>query len=403
MIKRKEKRFCPDCGLPAIFHFWTWIEGLIEHLIPNKFSNFVPKKIELWMEDLVEKLFISLHIITLKDDFSLKDIDFRSACFIEEARKQGIKIKAMKGPFGYMNHFQMQLGKKKFSFEGLPIADFLSKKNIELIDDKNWVKKKLKKEGFPFVPGRAFWFWEKQKAKKWAIKEIGFPLVVKPQAGSFSRHITTNIKSEEELNKAINKVIKYSPTFIVEEFMANTDVYRATVIDFKLKGCAERIAANVKGDGLHSISELIEIKNKHPYRGTARGNESPLCKIIVSKTTEKLLKEKNYSLDSVPSKGEIVYLEENPFVRLGADVIEVLEKTHPDNIKLFQDIAKFFEARVVGIDFLAEDIALSWKKQKCAVLELNSLPCIEIHQFPSSGKPQNIAAALVQMVFKYYL
>jgi cyanophycin synthetase len=37
------------------------------------------------------------------------------------------------------------------------------------------------------------------------------------------------------------------------------------------------------------------------------------------------------------------------------------------------------------------------------VLELNSVPCIEMHHFPSSGTPQNVAKALVDLFFKYYL
>jgi cyanophycin synthetase len=76
---------------------------------------------------------------------------------------------------------------------------------------------------------------------------------------------------------------------------------------------------------------------------------------------------------------------------------------HPDNIQLFKDIAKFFDIRLVGIDFLVPDISSSWQNQQCAVLELNSVPCIETHHFPSSGAPQNVANALVDLFFKYYL
>jgi len=58
---------------------------------------------------------------------------------------------------------------------------------------------------------------------------------------------------------------------------------------------------------------------------------------------------------------------------------------------------------LTGIDFLAQDIAVSWKEQPCAILELNSVPCIEVHHFPSSGAPTNPAKALADMFFKHYL
>jgi len=54
---------------------------------------------------------------------------------------------------------------------------------------------------------------------------------------------------------------------------------------------------------------------------------------------------------------------------------------------------------VVGIDFLCENISKSWKKQKCAILELNSVPSIELHHFPSAGVPQNVAKAMVDLFF----
>ena len=96
-------------------------------------------------------------------------------------------------------------------------------------------------------------------------------------------------------------------------------------------------------------------------------------------------------------------MQKDPFLKLGGDLVEETPKVHPDNIQLFRNIAKFFDIRVVGIDFLIKDVAHSWKNQECAVLELNSLPCIELHHFPSSGKPQNVADAIVSLFFKYYI
>ena len=84
-------------------------------------------------------------------------------------------------------------------------------------------------------------------------------------------------------------------------------------------------------------------------------------------------------------------------------MIEVTNKAHPENIQLFKEIAKFFDVRLVGIDFLAKNISLPWKKQKCGIIELNSLPCIDMHHFPTSGQPQNVAEKVVDLSLKYYL
>ncbi|MBI2577525.1 MAG: hypothetical protein HYV77_01635 [Candidatus Wildermuthbacteria bacterium] len=105
----------------------------------------------------------------------------------------------------------------------------------------------------------------------------------------------------------------------------------------------------------------------------------------------------------IPKNREIIYLQKDPFLKLGGDLVEVTPSIHRDNLKLFRDLARFFDIRITGIDFLAHDIGMSWKNQPCAVLELNSMPCIELHHFPSSGAPTNPAKALADMFFKYYL
>ena len=82
---------------------------------------------------------------------------------------------------------------------------------------------------------------------------------------------------------------------------------------------------------------------------------------------------------------------------------EVTDIAHPDNIQLFKDTAKIFDTRLVGLDFIVPEIEKSWKNQNCAILELNSVPCIELHHFPSSGEPKNVAGAVTNLFVKYYL
>ncbi len=389
----KGAKKCEDCGLTSIYHLQTWLDGLINQFTPFWLLKILPKKFQEFFNVLLEKNFIFLKLTSLKEDFNYSDIQPRSACFIKEAKKYGIKFKALYGPFGYTNYFQARLKDKTFRFESLPVADFLNRYPSQIIDDKKLVKQYLKKGNFPAAEGRAFWFWQKSKAINYGANKPGFPLVVKPRDGSVSRHVTTDIRNIQQLKQAINKAISYSPSFIVEKFIPDTFVFRATVIDFDFVACVKQIPANIVGDGLHTIRELIDIKN----------SEFNFYKIVENETTKELLKNKGCDFSSIPKKGEMVYLQKDPFLKLGGDLIEMTDYLHLDNFQLFRDIARFFDVRVVGIDFLAQDISLSWKNQTCAVLELNSAPCIEMHHFPSSGKPQNVAASLVNLVFRYYL
>ncbi len=397
---KNAKNFCKECNTPSSYHIQTWLDEFGEQL---SYKFYFSSKLENLLSLALEKFFIFLKLASLHEDFAPSDIQPRSYCFIKEARKRGVKFKALKGPSGFTNNFQAEANGKVLRFEGLPIADFASRFDIGLVDNKERTKKKLKKANLPVAEGRAFWFWQKNKAVDFGANKLGFPLVVKPRSGSVSRHVTTNIKGAGQLKEAIARALAYSPAFIVEKFISNTFVHRATVIDFDLTACVKQVPANVESDGISTIRKLIDEKNKKQNRDDLAQRNSLLHKIVENETTKKLLSEKGYNFFSVPENKEVVWLQEDPFLKLGGDLVELTRQVHPDNIKLFEDTAKLFDIRVVGIDFLCRDISASWQSQPCAILELNSLPCIEMHHFPSSGAPQNVAKALVNLLFKYYL
>ena len=394
------KKHCKDCGLADAHHINTWLDEITNTLMPNL---RLPSKLNSFFDILLEKFFALVGLIKMEEDFLPSEIQMRSACFIDEARKRGVKFKAAKGPFGYTNHFCAEITGKKIRFESLPLAEHIGKYDVVFVDCKERTKNRLKKGGFPITEGKSFWFWQKVRALRYGVDEFGFPLVVKPRGGSVARHVTINIRSKEELQLAIDKAVVYSPAFIIERFIEKSFIYRATVVDFDYVAVVKQMPANIVGDGNSTIQELVARKNNDKHRGEPHQKEFTLYKLVLDETTTKLLAEKNFNLQSISKRDEVVYLQKNPFLKLGGDLVEITGNIHPDNIQLFRNIAKFFDIRLVGIDFLVPDISHSWKNQTCAVLELNSVPCIEMHHCPSSGNPQNIAAALVDLFFKYYL
>ncbi len=393
------KNFCKDCGTSSLSHIQTWLDDFTDCLLPR---ITLSRKIDLLFDAVLEKFFTFFGLASLRDDFTRSDIQLRSSCFAEELRKRGAVLEVLRGPFGCTNHFRAKIHGKVVRFESLPTADFVSTYNTGFVDDKAKTKLRLQKRSFPVAEGRSFWFWQKKRAVKFA-NDLGFPLVVKPRSGSVSRHVTTSIQDPAVLKMAIDKAILYAPVFIIERFIPNAAVHRATVIDFDYVACVKQVPAHVVGDGVSTIRALIDKKNSDPARGEPHQKEYTLYTIVENEVTETLLSKKGYTFFSVPQKDEVVFLQHDPFLKLGGDLVEVTSEVYPDNLALFRDVARYFDIRVVGIDFLAQDISRPWKEQQCAILELNSVPCIELHHFPSSGKPQNVAAAVVDVFFKYYL
>ena len=354
----------------------------------------------IFLDKLIINLFRACHLLVLRENFDRSKIYLRTSVFIDEAQRAGIKFFALAGPLGYINYFFMEKGGRKYLIEGLPTAEHLSDKSARL-SDKIFVKKCLKKAHLPTAEGESFSLFDQNKAFKYA-KKLGFPLVVKPRFGSMSQHISINIKSDSELKKAVKRALRYSSYFIVERYLVGTDVYRATVVDEKFVGCVKRVPAHIRGDGIHTIWELVDLKNQDPRRGLPRAKDATIFCLVIDETTHRLLGERGYDLSSVPAKNELVFLQEKVILDLGADLFEVTKSVHPDNLELFKKTARLFGVKLVGIDFLAEDIAKSWGKQTAAIIELNNLPYIDMHHFPTEGEPVPIAKYLCDMVIKYY-
>ncbi len=390
------KKFCNDCHLPTTHHIHTWLDEFSGRLPEIS----LPKKADLIFDILFEKAFTFVGLLKMRDDFKPSEIQRNSAYFIAEARKRGVKFKAAKGPSGYTGYFCAEVNGAVVRFHGLPIADYMSRNSASFVSCKERTKTNLAKGNFPIAESKSFWFWQKKLAMEYGKSHLGFPLVVKPRSGSVARHVTINIENEIDLRKAIEKAVAYSPAYLIEKFVKNSFVYRATVVDFDSVFCVVQTPAQVVGDGSSTIQVLVNKKNEDRKNDSRQGL---LHEVVIDDTTSALLLEKKYDLSTVPLKDEVVYLQKKPFLSLGGELIDVTENVHPDNTQLFRDVARFFDIRLVGMDFMIPDIAVSWHKQNCAILELNSLPWIEMHHFPSSGTPQNVAGAVVDLFFKYYL
>ncbi len=104
----------------------------------------------------------------------------------------------------------------------------------------------------------------------------------------------------------------------------------------------------------------------------------------------------------IATKGAVKNLTPEEVKDLGADLIDVTDECHSQNIKMFEKIARIFDAKILGIDFLAGDISQSWQEQKCAIIELNSLPFIDMHHWPLEGRPRNLAGMVWEMVEEEY-
>jgi cyanophycin synthetase len=273
------------------------------------------------------------------------------------------------------------------------IADSTSCIGVEIAGDKEYTKQLLTKACVPLPEGKLV---NDEHQLNEAIADLGFPVVIKPVDGNHGRGVSTNIRNYEELQDAFAAARKISNNVIVERFIQGDD-YRFLLVNYKLVAVAKRTPPAVIGDGHSSIQTLIENINHDPRRG--EGHEKVLTTVKIDDATKCILKEKNYSLDTVLPFGEELFLKKTANISTGGTSTDVTDEVHQCNVFMAERIARIVGLDICGIDIVAKDVSSPITKKTGAVIEVNAAPGFRMHLCPSHGKPRNVAAPVMDMLF----
>lgn len=264
---------------------------------------------------------------------------------------------------------------------------------VDIAGNKELTKQLLEEQAIPIAKGMTI---ISEDQVKQAINYIGYPLVFKPLNGNHGRGATINVKTYEAAIEAFNHAAIISRKVIVEKFITGYD-FRVLVIDNKMVAAAQRVPANVVGNGELSIQQLIDEENKDERRGY--GHENVLTEISVDRDTLDLLEKLSYTLDSIPQKKEIVYLKSTANLSTGGSSIDVTDLVHPQNIFFCERISRVIGLDICGIDIMAKNLTEPLTENGGVVLEVNAAPGFRMHLAPSEGLPRNVAAPVIDMLY----
>ncbi|AGU72023.1 bifunctional glutamate--cysteine ligase GshA/glutathione synthetase GshB [Streptococcus constellatus subsp. pharyngis] len=264
--------------------------------------------------------------------------------------------------------------------------------------NKTVTKKILSAAGFPVPAGAEFSTLEEGIAYYSFIKDKS--IVIKPKSTNFGLGISifqepTNLDSYQ---KALEIAFSEDSSILVEEFIAGTE-YRFFVLDGKCEAVLLRLPANVKGDGRHTIRELVATKNTNPLRG--RGHRSPLERIKLGEIELLMLEQQGYKADDILPKGGQVFLRRNSNISTGGDSIDMTEAMHPSYKKLAAEMATAIGAWVCGVDLIIPDSTLpaSKKEPNCTCIELNFNPSMYMHTYCAEEPGQSITPHILAKLF----
>ncbi len=268
--------------------------------------------------------------------------------------------------------------------------------SVELASDKDETNEILADLGLPVPKQRLV---RSRRDAVRAAERIGYPVVTKPLNGNHGRGISIGLTEQSEVAAGFDVALEEnrdSRTVIVESYIKGLD-HRMLVVDNKLVAVSKRVPGHVVGDGILTVEQLINVVNSDPRRGV--GHEKVLTRIELDETAHAHLSELGYTKDTVPAKGEHVYLRSTANLSTGGTAIDVTDIVHPDNRDMAIRAVKAIGLDVGGVDFLSPNISVSYKDNDAAICEINAAPGFRMHVAPSEGQPRDVAGAVMDMLF----
>lgn len=311
-----------------------------------------------------------------------------TSAIVKEAKLRGIPVTRI----GTDSLICLGYGKYRRVLEST-LTDATSCIAADIASNKQMTKMLLADNKIPVPAGKVVF---SEISALMAAREIGVPVAIKPYDGNQGKGVHLNVCEESDIKAAFQEATQYSKGIIVEKFVQGKD-YRVLVVGGQVRAVAERVSANVIGDGEHTIAELVNIVNQDERRGEQ--HEKPLTKIRLDAVCLNILKRRDITPGYVPEAGEAVALRENGNLSTGGISIDRTEEIHPDNADLAVLAAQAIGIDIAGIDIVAESISQPIRKTGGVVVEVNTAPGIRMHLYPSEGKPRNVASDIVDMLY----
>lgn len=285
--------------------------------------------------------------------------------------------------------FSLSDGQKKHYFFRSR-GDKVANKTVRIVQDKVKTKEYLNKGGVPIPLGDSF---EKDEDIIAYAEQIGYPVIVKPLKGSMGKGVYTNIKDKEDLIEVLQELrsrYKYTEYMVEKHYYGQE--YRIYVVGDAVIGATNRVPANIIGDGKNTITDLIKLKNnerkKNPYLAPKP--------IKVDFEVKSLLKSQGYDINSIPEKGERVFLRDKSNLSSGGDPIEATDELSEEVKQIAVDALKALPSIPhAGVDIIVDPD----DNTKGVVLEANATAEIGFHLFPLEGKARDIPAAIIDYYF----
>jgi cyanophycin synthetase len=343
------------------------------------------------------------HFVSPEDGFDFRE-ELERLILLAERRAFGPSTQAILDeaasrdiPFIRLNEYSLvQLGWGRYQQRiRATMTSKTSSLAVDIAGDKDMTRRLLAAAGLPVPRGEIVRTEDEAVA---AARRVGFPVVTKPLDGNHGRGVGLDLRTERAARAGFRRALQEARRgqVVVESYVTGND-YRVLVIGGRMVAIAQRVPAHVVGDGVHSVTELVDRTNEDPRRGI--GHEKVLTKIKVDAAAVALVKQQGFAMDDVPPKDAFVKLVATGNMSTGGISIDRTWEAHEENVEIAEEAARVVGLDVAGIDFLTPDITQPVRETGGAIVEVNAAPGFRMHTHPTEGEPQYVAKHVVDLLF----
>ena len=208
-----------------------------------------------------------------------------------------------------------------------------------------------------------------------------FPCVLKPIDGMQGTDVNTFIKSLEQYEIILNSLLqKYKE--VMMENQVYGDNYRIFIFNNKVIDIIKREQPFIIGNGNDNIKKLIDDKNKLQI----------LKKLYATKNLDwNYILEQGYKSNDILENNKIIFITNTINFHNGANPIRVdLTKVPNINLEMFIKAHKLINLECSGIDYMSNDIYISYKENNGHIIEINDMVDTKIHVDADNKKYENL-------------
>jgi cyanophycin synthetase len=309
-------------------------------------------------------------------------VDPSTAAILSAAHERGIPTQRLAEE---ANLFQLGWGSKQQRLQDT-LTGSASHIAVQIAGDRRLSMALLREAGIPVPEGEAA---TTRESALGAARRLGFPVTVKPLMAS-PADVAVECANAAQVEQAFAGAAQEG--IIVEQSVAGKS-FRVLVAGGRIAAAAWRRPAQVHGDGVHTVGELVAIENRNPLRSEDHVNI--LTAIRLDAHADTVLARQGLTRDSVAPAGQAVRLRARANLATGGTVEDVTDRLPASTRRLCVRTAATIGLDVVGIDIVCADIGAPLRAQGGAIVAITAMPDVRMHEHPTVGMARDAGDAIV--------